>query len=201
MSKMVERSIDWAEADRLKPEINKAQKHSVPSAIWPQPNLQKPILILFLCLALSGCGFHLRGNLDLPSWLNNIAVVLENAHRDLAHNIVESLKSYDINVPTDPGLAQYWLIIEQDNLQQNISSVSSSTTSRQYELTYSVRFKLVKAHGKEMIPSTTIAITRQTTVNNNRILGSNQEEELLLHEMRRDAATQIMNRVSRYHAH
>ena len=137
----------------------------------------------------------------MPRWLNNVAVILEQAHRDLAQNLVDSLKSYDLNVLTDPAQAQYWLILEQDSLQQNISSVSSNTTSRQYEVTYSVRFKLVKAHGEEIMPSTNISISRQTTVNNNRILGSNQEEELLLHEMRRDAAIQIINRISRYNAH
>lgn len=137
----------------------------------------------------------------MPHWLNHVTVILEHAHRDLAKNLIDSLKSYDLDVPTDPALAKYWLIIVQDNLQQNISSVSSNTTSRQYELIYTVQFKLVKARGEEIIPLKNISITRQATVNNNRILGSNQEEELLLHEMRHDAAIQIINRISRYNAH
>ncbi|MDF1928913.1 hypothetical protein PGH45_00900 [Legionella pneumophila] len=40
-------------------------------------------------------------------------------------------------------------------------------------------------------------MSRQLTVNNDRILGSNEEQALLVSEMRRDAAIQIINRLNR----
>lgn len=153
---------------------------------------------LLTSLVLSACGFHLRGMMDMPRWLNPMSVVIEHAHRDMGPYLIESLQSYSIAVKTDPAQAQYWLIIEQDNLQEQISSVSSNTTSRQYELNYQVQFKLTEARGREIIPSTHLTVTRQVTINNNRILGSNQEQTLLLNEMRRDAASQIIYRLSRY---
>ncbi len=155
------------------------------------------MVLIAMGLILSGCGFHLRGMIDMPRWLNHIAVIIEQAQRDLGPSLVESLQSYNLTIDSSPASAQYWLIVQHDNLQKNIASISSSTTPRQYELIYTVQFKLMQAKGRDIIPSATISITRQATINSDRILGSNEEEALLIHEMMRDAATQIINRISK----
>jgi len=155
------------------------------------------LIVLALSLVLSGCGFHLRGMMDMPRWLNHVAIIVEQGHRDLAPYLAEYLQSYNLIVDAEPAEAQYWIIIEHDHFQQQITSVSSSATPRQYELTYTVQFKLVRAKGEEIIPTSAISVTRQATINSDRILGSNQEESLLLDEMRRDAAVQIMNRINK----
>lgn len=156
-------------------------------------------LLILTTFALAGCGFHLRGMVDADSirWLNSVAIVIQQAHRDLEPLLRNQLKAYEIKVTSDPALAQYWLIIEQEDMQQNISSISSSTTPRQYELTYTLVFKLQRAKGAEIIPSNPVVITRQITLNSDRILGSKDEAELQKTEMRRDAVIQILNRLSR----
>jgi LPS-assembly lipoprotein len=126
-----------------------------------------------------------------------VTIVVEQAHRDLEPLLKEQLQSYHVQINPDPTSAHYWLILEKDDVQQHITSVSSSTTPRQYQLVYQVQFKLQQAKGKEMLPSSFIVVSRQVTINSNRILGSNEEEALLKMEMRREAATQIIYRLSR----
>lgn len=133
----------------------------------------------------------------MPSWINNIAIVIQDAHRDLGPPLKEQLQAYNINVNPDVTKADYLLIIESDGIQQQITNVSASTAPRQYLLIYDVKFTLVKTKGRVIIPSVGVSVTRQLTINNNRILGSNFEEAQLSAEMRRDAATQIINRISR----
>jgi LPS-assembly lipoprotein len=154
------------------------------------------IALLLLSVITTGCGFHLRGFINMPRWISPIAVIVEHANRDLGPYLAEYLHAYDLTVVPTPNLAKYWLIIASDNLQHHIASVSSSTTPRQYDLIYSVEFKLVASSGLEILPSSTVSIMRQATINSNRILGSNQEEAILVNEMRREAALQIMNRIS-----
>ena len=155
------------------------------------------VTLLVFTLLISGCGFHLRGMIDVPPWLNNVSIIVQQAHRDLAPLLQKQLQAYNIHVNPDPTTAHYWLIIESDSAKQNITSVSSSTTPRQYQLIYTVRFKLLQANGEEIIPTAQISTTRQITINSDRILGSNEEEELSKAEMRRDAVIQIINRISR----
>lgn len=164
------------------------------------------IFLLFLCMSiLSACGFHLRGMADVPTWLDNVAIVIETGHRDLEAFLKVNLEAYHIRVTQNPAEAHYWLIIEHDYEEEHITSVSSSTTPRQYQMTYRVRYKFQEAQGREIIPSCNVVVTRQITINNDRILGSNDEENILKKEMRRDAAIQILDRIanqtSKYHDH
>lgn len=154
------------------------------------------LALLSCTLLLTACGFHLRGHAEFPRWFKHIAVIVEQAHRDLNVSLVDYLHAYDLSLESSPSSAQYWLIIQKDTFKKQITSVSSSTTPRQYQLTYTVQFKLMQAKGRELIPSSNVSITRQITINSNRILGSNQEEDIIAKEMRRDAVIQIMNRVS-----
>lgn len=148
-----------------------------------------------MCL-LTSCGFHLRGMVEMPQWLNNISIVMQNAHRELEPLLSAQLQAYGIRVNPDPSTATYWLIIEQDDFQQQITSISSSTTPRQYQLIYTVRFKFQRAKGQEIMPSKQVVVTRQITINSDRILGSTNEEEQSKLEMERDAAIQIIARLS-----
>lgn len=158
------------------------------------------LIVLLFTLTLSSCGFHLRGMRDMPRWLDRVTIVVENANRDLEPLLSDQLRAYRIQVCSDPASANYWLIIEQDSVRQQITSISSSTTPRQYQLTYTVQFKLTRAKGNEIIPTTPIVVTRLLTVNSDRILGSNDEEAILKREMRRDAVMQILDRIGAHHA-
>ena len=156
------------------------------------------ITSLMLVLMLSGCGFHLRGMTDIPSWFQDIAIIIEQGHRDLEPLLKKELQAYHVVINPNPATARFWLVIEQDKLEQHISSVSSSTTPRQYQLIYTLQFKFEDAKGKQDSASHRIVVTRQATINGNRILGSNEEEALLTSEMRQDAVIQLINRISRF---
>lgn len=154
-------------------------------------------VVLFLIIFITGCGFKLRGMMDMPTWLNNIAISVKDAHQDLASILKDNFQSYGINVINDPTRADYLLILERDMSQQQITSVSASTTPRQYLLNYTVIYSLLKVNGGPIITSNVISVTRQLTVNNDRILGSDAEELMIYAEMRREAVMQIINRISR----
>ena len=150
------------------------------------------ISLISLCV---GCGFHLRGTLDLPQKLNHIAVIVHDAHRELAPLIRDQLRAYHRDVVDEPEAADYWLIINHDSLAQNITGISSSTTPRQYELVYTVQFQLQQAHANDITENQKIFVTRSLTINSDRILGSNDEAAHLAQEMRQNAATMILERL------
>lgn len=155
----------------------------------------------WLCVVvimLAGCGFHLRGVVarDMPSWLDSVTIILHNnANADLPRRISEQLRSYYVHVTPDMAHANYQLIIERDEYQTNIASVSSTTTPRQYQLIYTLWFHLVERSGKEVIPLNNIQVSRVVTINDDRILGSAQEERLTQGAMRQDAVIQMINRI------
>jgi LPS-assembly lipoprotein len=154
-----------------------------------------------LFFVLASCGFHLRGMVDMPPWLRAIAIINQSNNRQLQPWLAEQLQAYHIRVLPEPAMAQYWLIIEHDEMQEQIKSISSSTTPRQYQLIYTVFFKLQNIKGGEVIPTSQVLVTRQMTINSDRILGSTGEADLLKREMQHDAVIQIITRLSHAHDH
>ena len=154
------------------------------------------LLAPVLALLLSACGFHLRGLVDIPQWLNNVAVIADNGNKGLAAKLKILLDQYQIDVNPDPDNAKFWLVINNSSLRQQIISIGASTNPRQYQLILTTEFSLQTTKGKIIKPPTKIMVSRQLTVNNDRILGSNDEENTLVNEMRQDTAVQILNRLA-----
>ena len=158
------------------------------------------VLSLLASLSLlSACGFHLRGLSEFPTWLKpRVAIILEDEARDWESYLKPLLSAGDIKTTSDPTQAPFWLFIEKENLVQDISSVSSSSTPRQFQLRYTVTFRLENNRGKTLIPSRSVVVNRPLTINNERILGSRNESEKLKLAMKHDAATQIIYCLNRY---
>lgn len=155
----------------------------------------KYILIMGAIL-LNSCGLHLQNYGDMPKWFNNVAIVNQNVQHDIRPIIITHLKAYKIRLTKDIKEADYWLVLEEDKNTENITAVSSSTTPRQYQMTYAIKYKVQSAKtGKDVIPSSSAVVTRQFTINSNRILGSDYEGDLLRHEMYRDAVEQIIDHI------
>jgi LPS-assembly lipoprotein len=143
-------------------------------------------------LFISGCGFHLRGMMDAPNWMREIAISSNSGDLDLVSQLKSQLNSYKIRVVPYHFHAPYWLIINQSTYQQRIISVGASTNPRQYQLILTVEFTLQSRDGKILIPQRQVVVTRQLTINNDRILGSNAEERILMNEMRQDLLMQML---------
>lgn len=152
-----------------------------------------------MALILSACGFHLRGKVNVPPWFNRV-IIIDNAHSNsFKQRLISLFEAYDIQMSPDLKSADYRLVIQHAGYQQQITSVGSGTNPRQYQLIYSVDFLLQDKKGKLVQPLTHISTTRQLTINNNRILGSDEEASLLVTEMEREATLQLLNRIN--HAH
>lgn len=158
--------------------------------------MKKLFIPLMLALLLSACGFHLRGMINVPTWLNNIAIIIKNDDKQLNSILKAQLEGYNIQVNPDTALAKYWLVINQVLIQQQIISVGASTNPRQYTLTLTIEFMLQTRKGKIIKTPKSVTVTRQLTINNDRILGSSDEESILLGEMKQDAVIQIINQLS-----
>ncbi|MFT4058744.1 MAG: LPS assembly lipoprotein LptE [Legionella sp.] len=158
--------------------------------------MKKLFTPLVLMLLLSACGFHLRGMIDIPTWLNNVAIISNNNDKQLISILTTQLEGYNIHVNSDEALANYWLVINRLTIDRQIISIGASTNPRQYTLLLYVEFMLQTRKGQIIKAPKTISVSRQLTINNDRILGSTDEENILIGEMKQDAVVQIINQLS-----
>ena len=153
-----------------------------------------------LVLTLSACGFHLRGsngsfmlpfatmNIGLPD-TSPLAIDLKRYIRAVGSTeIVDTREAADatLEVLADP----------EKTRTKSILSLNSNGRVREYQLGYSIQFRVVDKAGNVLLGLTTIALNRPITFNESQVLAKETEEAQLYRDMRNDLVQQIMRRLA-----
>ena len=158
------------------------------------------LLAVCLVLTLSACGFHLRGsngsfmlpfatmNIGLPD-TSPLAIDLKRYIRAIGSTeIVDTREAADatLEVLADP----------EKTRTKTILSLNSNGRVREYQLGYSIQFRVVDKAGNVLLGLTNIALTRPITFNESQVLAKETEEAQLYRDMRNDLVQQIMRRLA-----
>jgi len=157
----------------------------------------KKILLIVLCSFLLGCGFQLRGTESASIPFESVyisALEGEPIITELKHSIQNSGKTL---LPDEPLDAEAILHIISAKYSKHIWSISGSGRVREFQLRYRVSYRLADSKGLEIIPPSVVNISRIMPYADAQVLGKQAEEKMLLREMYRDAAQQIIRRLSK----
>lgn len=144
-------------------------------------------------ILLAGCGFQLRGALDLPENVRTVHVMAPPA---LRNDILVLLESGGVDAPTIGAEADANITVTSERFSRRVLSVDPATgKEREFELAYTVAFAITGPGGTEVIENGTVNLLRDYVFDPQAVIGAGREEELLRDEMRRDAARQLMRRL------
>jgi LPS-assembly lipoprotein len=158
-------------------------------------------LIFYIALAcmLCQCGFHLRGITTLPPSFQHVYIEAPPESRFLQSEITNQLQAYHVLLSSHQKDAHFKILINKVDFRRQISNISSSTTPRQFQLFYDVYFELIDSHQTHtIIPQGKITSTRLVSMNSERLLGSNYEQDFFLHEMQAESAAKIVSAIGHY---
>lgn len=155
----------------------------------------KKSLIIFCIFLLSACGWHLRGsNPNISSKMEwaNISITADDQHTALFTYLQPLLNTYRLKeVSDDSAIAN--LQIQKLLLDKRTAGVGADALTSAYELTLSVEYRLAK-NSQSTDNMTRASVTRTYNYNLNNANGAAQEEALILREMHRELAQQILRR-------
>jgi LPS-assembly lipoprotein len=150
------------------------------------------LLVAASLLALSACGFHLRGGGSLP--FNSLYV--QGGGSDLVRDLKRSLSVSGVKITNTPEEAEAALEIMSEESRKNILSLSSKGKVREYEIVYHAIFR-VKPGGSELWGDPqTVELRRDFTYDDAQLLAKDAEEARLATDMRNEAVREILRRVS-----
>ncbi len=158
-----------------------------------RPALAPSSLTAVLSAALlAGCGFHLRGQADLPFQSLHIPgstpLVVE-----LRRNLAAASTTRLVNTPTE---AQAVLGLTQETRDKIILSFNAAGRVQEYQLRYRVGFRVADPKsGRVFLPSNEILLTRDVTYSDAQVLSKETEEALLYRDMQSDMVQQILRRM------
>ena len=152
-------------------------------------------LAFLLVAALSGCGFHLRSALVLPTDLGPVAVTARDPYSPLADSLARALE----NAGAVPADAQAEGATKLEILSEKWAdlpiSVDTQGRAQEYSLRYAVVFRLRKADDSMIVPQQAVELSRDYIAPPADSIGRNSERELLVNEMRRDMSAAILRRI------
>ena len=146
---------------------------------------------------LMGCGFHLRSAPSLPQNINSVAIESARAHAPLARALTKQLNVYGLSsVDSDYSAVndKIDIYLLPEKLERQLLSVYPSGQVAEYELIYVVRYR-VQFPNKEALMAQ-FEVVRDYQDDPDQVLAKSRELELMLDEMRDEAADIIIRRLS-----
>jgi LPS-assembly lipoprotein len=161
---------------------------------------RRAALALGLTVLLSACGFHLRGSngsfmlpfatmyIGLPD-TSPLAIGLKRYIRAIGSTEVVDIKDGAdavLEVLSDP----------ERNRTKTILSLNKNGRVQEYQLGYSINFRVLDKAGNQLLAPTTISLVRPITFDESQVLAKETEEAALYRDMRNDLVQQIMRRLA-----
>src|SRR6267378_491239 len=137
--------------------------------MWSFERFSRAALVGVIAVLLAACGFHLRGQAQLP---------------------------FKTLLVDGPGDAQAVLGFTQELRDKIILSFSAAGRVSEYQLRYRVGFRVTDPKGVQVyLPTIEILLTRDVSYSDAQVLAKETEEALLYRDMQSDMVQQIMRRL------
>jgi len=147
-----------------------------------------------LVLLIPGCGFHLRGEVDVP--FENVYVQSSGASQ-FATELRRVFKGSSLVELTDAASqAEVVVQIIEEQQVQEILSLSASGSVNEYQLLYRVSYRIMDSLMEDLVAPDEIRVRRDLTYDDTQTLGKESEVQLLFRDMRNDAVQQLLRRLS-----
>ncbi|MDH5191097.1 MAG: LPS assembly lipoprotein LptE [Gammaproteobacteria bacterium] len=153
------------------------------------------LLLAVSILILEGCGFRMRGSVDVPVDMPTTFVQGTDQYRGITPAIKRILRGSGVNLTEDPKRAELVLKIYDEKQTRRVLSVGASNAKvREYELNYQVDFGLERS-GKALVDKQTISLMRDYTFDETAVNAKRNEENMLYKDMQSNAIRQLLQRV------
>jgi len=154
----------------------------------------KVVILIVMLNLLYACGFKLAGSGEFSSSLENTSVQSSASSRELAAQVERNLTANQVNiVPLDQATALVNILNEE--MDRVVLSLDDDGKAREFELVLKVIFDVRRPDNTALLNQQSVNVSRDFLFEKTELLGTNEEEQQLLKEMRRDIARLIVRRL------
>ena len=147
---------------------------------------------LLLLLALEGCGFRLRGSVELPPQLSVLHVVDAGHSHQLRRALQQGLDAAGVERVDDLLQATAQLRIDEESYRRRESLIDRRGQIAEYELTYRLQFSLRDGDGESLLDSAEVELSRFLRYDYSQLLAKEREEEELRNHMVQQAVQAML---------
>ncbi len=148
-----------------------------------------------LLAGLSGCGFALRGKVDLPAQLDSVLVT--GSDREATSLLKRALRGSGAAIVDSDEDATAVLDLINSEFSRDVRTTDSNGRATAYTLRYKVDYDVREPDGEEIQINQSLSQTRFLAYDPLQELQSEEEAEFLQEEMQEEIVLQILRRLSR----
>jgi len=151
-------------------------------------------ILLLTALLLGACGFHLRGQAEMP--FNSLYLDTFNSKTPFVTELRRSLEARNVKLAPTAEQADVVLKIVFENSDKQILTLSGSGRVTEFRLIYVVSLRAYDHKQQDWIPAEVMALRRDYSYDDTEVLAKEAEESLLYQSMHQEMVQQIMRRLS-----
>ena len=149
--------------------------------------------LMLAALLLAACGFHLRGQANMP--FKTLYLDAANPNTPFIADRRRNLEATRVRLADSPERADLVLKIVHEITDKQILTLGGSGRVNEFRLVYRVSLRAYDIRQQDWIPAEEIALRRDYSFDDTSILAKESEETLLYQSMRSDMVQQIVRRL------
>lgn len=152
-------------------------------------------LFLFLGI-LTGCGFHLRGNIKLDDNFKRMVINSDNPYGEITLQLKQILGHSGVELEENPGPQIITLALKNERYHTTTFSQSASSKTTQYTLVLELDYTLEDDKGKALYGPKTISTQANYTVNQDAVLTTTTQEDITRVSLQKQAVYLLLQQLN-----
>jgi LPS-assembly lipoprotein len=152
-------------------------------------------LVLLATGLLAGCGFQLRGDVELSARMQAPYLEATDRYTPFYGELKAALVGAGAALSPSSQSASAVVHIHRDETGRKILTISAQNTPEEYEVFYTVEYS-VSAAGAEILPRQKLTLTRDYAYDDAAMLAKQHEEDDIRASLARDMASLVARRVA-----
>jgi len=170
--------------------------------MWSRARFPFLVAVLAAAALAGGCGFTLAGTVGrLPPVMRTVYLNSSQPYGGLENDLRRAIIANGGGVANERSSATAVLDILEESQQRRVLAVNSRGRPQEYALTYTVRYELLDAHGKQLLAPAKIQLRRDLAYSVNIELGAGRRQKELLGDMQQEATRLMMLRLQALGTH
>ena len=151
------------------------------------------LLLIYILLLTTACGFHLRGSQTTKINIDNVFI---NGGSALAAEVKSQFINSGVSLATSAQSAAHIVTLKETNFEKSVLSFSPTTGKvEEYQILFQAKIDAMRADGTYIVENEKITVTRDFAFDETEVLGEFSEESIIQEDLVRRAASQILRRL------
>jgi LPS-assembly lipoprotein len=153
------------------------------------------LLLAGIVALLSACGYHLRGEVQLPPGMERVHVDSSDQFGPLKRNVEKALERSGAKIEPAAGDGIAEVNLTAVSLAPVVRSVSANAKVNEFTMLYHVELQITDGSGKVVVPKQVVEQSRVFTFDQTQAIGTGAEQDVIKKEMERNMTQVVMRKV------